>query len=161
MTTNKSPSLVLDTMDAVFALYESYEWQPHPRTGVKPKLIYGDDADPTDEEICLIGVPPGDRTNARWATNLSQDETFTLRVIIFSRVPGSDRGEVVARLKVLANTAQIAFRDQTSGRMAGGLTQAVPGLMTYLVSGFAPRFFAGPEGLCGDCEIDITFTARL
>lgn len=148
---------------ALFQLLLDQTWPDGPG-GDTPLVNLGGMANPPDEVIFLGGVP-ADAPSQETATNRSKDETFTLRVVIETWVPGRTALEVSERLEELADVVQSALR--TAG---GGLTNTfngadpthpVPGVISWAVTATRPRHFTMVEGAVGACDVDIEFRTRL
>jgi len=160
----KTTTRVFAAWRELYKLLSDAPFPSHPRLAQPPTIIWGDDTEPRDEAIYITGTAP-DRSASTWGTYgaPSLDETFTLRIIVGTKVSGTKREETYERLEELVNVIETSLRDQTNGRPAGGFSATVPGVLHWRVANINPEIYPlpGNAGFGGYAEVDVAFTARI
>lgn len=167
---NKKPSLMPDTWVALYRLLAAASWPLHPSTGRKVGVFFADTPEPLSEGVCVLAPPRTDEVWATYGASVSKDEAFTLRVIVGTKVPGTQNRQdpnavalaALTRLLALCDVVFTELRSPTSGRPAGGFSTTVPGIISWGVDGFTDfDIGAMPEGYGGIAEIAVNFQGRL
>ena len=163
----KRTTTVFDAESALVALLEAQTWPGHPTTGEAPLVVDGDTRDPFNEAIVVLGSTGGSTSEWKTLGAPSQDETYTLKVRVGTKVDGQTQAEARARLKELVAVVEVAHRSAVTGQPAGGYVAAVGAGVQYMtwratVVEHAVFALAPPQGGFGAfADIDISFVARI
>lgn len=164
---SKATSRVFDVWDRLYDLMLEQQWPVHVNLPelVDPFVWLGDIPEPKIEAVVVTGVPVDSPSLdvATYGATSSTEETFTLRIIVGTRVTGCDALTARARLRVLCEVVQNALRSPSTGRQQGGFEQLDGRVFAWRVSRYAPQVYALPDGdgFGGFAEIDVTFRARI
>lgn len=158
-----STSRVFSNVRTAYTLMKSAPWPLHPTTGREVQVSFvAPIGGPMLETVTVYSAPtdPVER-EARTLGYVTFDENVIVKVLIECQVPDPDPLAVWARLEELADVAQNAFRDSTTGRpvdLGDGVTPAqVAGGPLRLT----PTLFPDQAGFTGQVELDVLARSRI
>lgn len=160
---NKQTSRVFAVWDAVFDIINGLQLPGHPENNNTPTVFYGDMNEERTEAIIVVGVPADAPAPVfvTFGTQVSQEEEFTLRIIVGTKVTGCTAKVARDRLAEICEFLQQAFRNPDTGRPAGDISTIVPQVQWWRMGRVAPQIYAMPDGFGGYAELDLTVNARI
>ena len=151
---------VFPAMARLYDLLSAETTFPPHDSGDTPLVVFGGLVNEASRElIVILGAPP-DTPEIDFADLgvVGHDEVFVIRIAVATMVPGQFGTDVMARLGELTATIETALRDQTTGRPVGINISAI---LWHRIGRIMPSLSLGPEGVEGQCLIDIVFRSRI
>lgn len=158
-----STSRVFSNVRNAYQLMKSAPWVPHPTTGREVQVSFvAPIGGPMLETVTVYSAPtdPVEREQ-RTLGYVTYDENVVVKVLIECQVPDPDPLIVWARLERLAEIAQNAFRDPTTGRPVDLGDGTTPAQVAGGPLRLTPTLFPDPSGFTGQVELDVLARSRI
>ena len=154
-----STSAIFNAWLGLGEFLRSIDWPGHPTTGETPSVNVGDlVAEPDAESIHLVGRAddPADQDWFSFGEGAEKDESFALRIVVYTSCYGEDGTDTVRRLAELVGLIESGLRSATSGRPIG-LTFTEQQCIDWSVVAVDPAVFPSTEGWAGYCSVVVAF----